>query len=151
MCASFLVLGAAVALALAGCGGGASSDELTGVGWRWTAVLRGADPIGLSPIPDPANYLLRLDEDGTFTARADCKSVTGTYSLSGSELALDVKPPGKNTCGKSSRADEYIALLRRVASYDVYDEGALALGLENDTGQMYFYVSSEQPPPVSSP
>lgn len=99
--------------------------------------------MGLSPIPDPENYLLRLDEDGSFIAKADCKSLAGTYSLSGSELTLDLGPTTKAACGAGSRADKYIDLLGKVASYEIHDEGALALGLQDDAGYMYFYVSAE--------
>ena len=83
---------------------------------------------------DPASYLLRLDDDGSFIARADCKRVAGTYSLSGSDLTLELTPTAKRTCGKDSRAVGYIALLRRVATYDLYEKGSLALGLKENVG-----------------
>ena len=126
-------------LAAAGCGGGDESSGLKGVGWKWSGVRVGEGLTGLIAIRDPDNYLLRLDQDGSFVGRADCKSVAGTYSLSGSKLTLELKPPAKGACGKGSRADQYIALLRRVATYDVYAERALSLGLEDDTASMYFY------------
>jgi len=134
---------AIVLLSAASCGGSDSGSDLKGVPWRWSAVLHGSDPTGLSRIPDPTNYLLRFDEDGTFVGRADCKSVAGEYRLSGSELTLEVRPSANGACGEGSRAAEYTALLRRVVSYDVYDEGSLALGLAEDAGQMYFYAPTE--------
>ena len=134
---------AVVVLLAASCGGSDSGSDLKGVPWRWSAVLNGSDPTGLSRIPDPTNYLLRFDDDGTFIGRADCKSVAGEYRLSGSDLTLEVRPTAKGTCGEGSRAAEYTALLRRVVSYDVYDEGSLALGLAENAGQMYFYAPSE--------
>jgi NAD-dependent dihydropyrimidine dehydrogenase PreA subunit len=106
------------------------------------AAMEGA-LAALAPIPDPANYLLRLDDDGTFIARADCKSVAGTYSLSGSDLTLELTPPPKHVCGKDSRADQYVALLRRVATYDLPEKSSLALGLKEGAGYLYFYAPAQ--------
>ena len=138
-----VVLGSAVAFVASACGGSNQSSEVKGVPWRWSGLLQGGDSTGLFPIPDPENYLLRLDEDGSFIAKADCKSLGGTYSLSGSELTLDLGSTTKRSCGKDSRSDEYIGLLAKVATYEIHEEGALALGLQDDAGYMYFYVSAE--------
>ena len=143
MRAWLLVLGSAFALLPAACGGSDQSSDVKGVPWRWSGLLEGGGPTGLLPIPDPENYLLRLDEDGSFIAKADCKSLAGTYSLSGRELTLDLGPTTKVACGADSRSDKYIDLLGKVASYEKHDEGALALGLQDDSGYMYFYVSAE--------
>lgn len=129
-------------LAVTSCGGSDESSALKNVAWRWSGVREGEGLAGLSPIADPASYLLRLDDDGTLIGRADCKSVAGAYSLSGKELTLELRPTMQGRCGKGSRADGYIALLKRVATYEIYGEGALALGLENDTGSMYFYAGT---------
>ena len=137
------VLGSAfVLLAVAACGGSDQGSEVKGVHWRWSGLLEGEDATGLSPIPDPENYLLTVDEDGSFDAKADCKTLRGTYSLSGSELTLEPGPTTKGDCGQGSLSDKYIRLLGKVATYELYDEGALALGLEDDAGHLYFYASS---------
>jgi heat shock protein HslJ len=142
LCFSLLVLVSALALVGAGCGGSDQSSKLRSVPWRWSGVLEGADPTGLVRVPSPENYLLRFDEDGSFVGRADCKSLAGTYSLSGKTLTLELGQTSKRTCGPDSLSDKYIELLGRVADYDVHEEGALALGLESDAGYMYFYAAS---------
>ena len=91
-----------------------------------------------SAVPDVGNYLLRLSEDGTFTGKADCNILGGTYSMSGSDLTLQPGPMTKIACGKDSKSGEYVALLKQVATWELYEEGQLALGLENDAGYMYF-------------
>jgi heat shock protein HslJ len=138
-----LVLGSALALLAVACGGSDESSEVKGVAWRWSGLLEGEGPTALSPIADPENYLLRLDEDGSFIAKADCKSVSGTYSFSDGELTLDSGPTTKAACGEGSLSDKYVDLLGRVAAYDVYEEGALALRLRDGAGYMYFFVSAE--------
>jgi heat shock protein HslJ len=131
------VAGALVLLALAGCGGDDSS-ELQGVRWKWTAQLEGEATAGLSPVPNPERYLLTLNEDGTFDAKAGCNPVRGTYALSGHDLTLDLGQMTKAACAPGSLSDRYLSLLRRVANYDLYHEGQVALGLEEDAGYMYF-------------
>jgi heat shock protein HslJ len=138
-----------VVLLVAACGGGEdSSSELVGVPWRWGAVVYGeADPTAPpTPIQRPDDYLLTLAEDGSFSAKADCNSVRGTYALSGSDLMLELGPTTKAACGMDSFSADYIDLLREVASYDVYAEDSLALGLARDAGHMYFYAGAASPP-----
>jgi heat shock protein HslJ len=141
--AVLVVLGSACGLLAVACGGSDQSSEVRGVAWRWSGLLRGEESTALSPIADPENYLLRLDEDGSFIARADCRSLTGTYSLSGGELTLDPGPTTKVACGGDSLSDTYVDLLGKVANYDVYEDGALALGLQDRAGYMYFYASEK--------
>ena len=130
--------GVLVVLTLAACGGGDNSSDLMGVPWRWTALLEGEATSGLSAVPDPRSYLLTLDEDGTFGAKADCNSLGGTYSLSGDELTLEPGPMTMVACGARSLSDEYVASLRRVKTWEIYEEGQLALGFGDDLGYMYF-------------
>ena len=128
-----------VVLMAVGCGGSDESSDVKGVLWRWTATLHGTDSsTGVVAVPDVGNYLLRLSEDGTFTGKADCNILGGTYSMSGSDLTLQPGPMTKIACGKDSKSDEYVALLKRVATWELYEEGQLALGLENEAGYMYF-------------
>jgi len=139
-------LAAFVLAVCAACGGSEQGSDLKGVAWHWSAVREGEGSVGLFPILEPENYLLRLDDDGTFIGRADCKAIAGTYSLSGSELTLDLRPTTKRRCSKGSHAQRYIDLLGRVATYEIYDKGALALGLANNAGHMYFSTSAASLP-----
>lgn len=128
-----------VVLAAVSCGGGDQSSDVKGVLWRWTATLHGLDSsTGVSAVPDVGNYLLALRDDGTFNAKADCNILGGTYSMSGSDLTLQPGPMTRISCGKNSKSDEYVALLKRVATWELYEEKQLALGLENEAGYMYF-------------
>ena len=143
-----LLLGlAAGVVVLAACGGDDSSSEVIGVQWGWGAVVYGeADPSAPpTPIRNPEDYLLTLAEDGSFTARADCNRLRGTYVLSGSELTLELGPGTKAACGAGSLAPDYVDLLGKVVSYDVYAERSLALGLAKGAGHMYFHTRAEPP------
>src|SRR5262249_16380111 len=87
-----LGLAALVVVALAGCGGDDASSQVVGVEWQWGAVVYGeADPTAPpTPIRNSDDYLLTLAEDGSFTVKADCNHLRGTYTLSGSDLTLEL-------------------------------------------------------------
>ena len=138
-----------IVLLAAACGGGDDgSPDLVGAEWRWGAVVYGeADPTAPpTPIRHPEDYLLTLAEDGSFTAKADCNRVRGTYTLSGSGLTLDLGPATKAACGPGSLSTDFVDLLGKVATYDVYAENSLALGLAKDAGHLYFYAGAASPP-----
>jgi hypothetical protein len=135
---SLLLLGAPA------CGGDDPGSDLVGVQWKWSGRLEGDTggmATGLQPVSDPESYLLTLQPGGSFTAKADCTTVDGTYSLSGSDLTLEVEPLAKDACAEGSLAHQYVDLLRRVRTYEAHAENALALGLEDDSGFLYFYSS----------
>jgi heat shock protein HslJ len=60
----------------------------------------------LSAVPDPQNYLLLLNKDGSFEAKADCNQLHGTYTLSGGNLTLTHGPMTMAQCAPSSLSDK---------------------------------------------
>jgi heat shock protein HslJ len=128
-------------LMLAACGSGSknSSPAVVGVLWQWNG-LEETHPASLSAVPDPENYLLTLNKDGTFEAKADCNRVSGQYTLSGSSLTFALGPTTLAACPPHSLSDTYIHLLGQVASYGL-QQGQLRLDLKNNTGSMFFHAA----------
>lgn len=126
--------------ALSGCGGGGeaggSSDSIVGVLWQWNGSQE-TQPAGLSAVPDPENYLLLLNEDGSFEAKADCNQLAGTHSLSGGDLTLTLGPMTMAACPPESLSDLYVQQLGEVAN-QALNGGQLTLGLRDDAGAMFF-------------
>jgi len=137
------VLLAVVLLAalLAGCGGSnnssSSASSIVGVLWAWNG-LQETHPAHLSTVPDPQNYLLLLNKDGSFEAKADCNQLSGSYKLSGASLTLAPGPMTRAQCAPDSLSDQYVHLLTQVATQTVED-GQLTLGLMNGAGSMFFH------------
>ena len=133
----FIALAAIAAVfALTACGGGGNDNSVVGVLWEWNGVQE-TQPSSLSAVPDPQNYLLTLNDDGTFNAKADCNNLSGTYTLSGNDLTLQPGPMTRAACPPDSLSDKYISLLHDVATYSLENE-QLVLGLKNDAGSMFF-------------
>jgi heat shock protein HslJ len=115
-----------------------TGPRLTGVEWQWNGLLEGRPGV-LSLVPDPHNYLLTLDEEGSYHAKADCNRLNGQYALSGDELELKAGQMTRAYCGPESLSDRYVALLGTVTGYELRD-GQLVLGLAEDAAAMYFDV-----------
>src|SRR3954453_11136803 len=87
-----LVLGiAAIATIAAACSGGSS---LTGKTWQLTAITEKVPAFqGVVPAADQANYTIQFEPNGTFTAKADCNQLSGSYTTSGSNGLTIVPGP----------------------------------------------------------
>ena len=80
----------------------------TGRTWQWTASTT-KSPASQSVVPDPQNYTVTFNADGTYTGTADCNQVNGTYSVSDSGITIE---PGASTmaaCGDTSMDAQFLA------------------------------------------
>ena len=128
LCASLLIFSA--------CGKSASSDEITGIVWQWTAMQETL-PANLSAVPDPQNYTITFNTDGSLDIKADCNSVNGTYEMSGSDLTITLGASTLMACGEASQDAIYLASLSKVSSYAVVDD-QLQLKFADEAGKMDF-------------
>ncbi len=120
-----------------------SQEELVDTLWQWTNLVETA-PAAETGVGDPENYDLVFRTDGTYSAKADCNQLNGTYELLGSQLTLN---PGITTlamCEPESKYDLYTSLLARVTGVGTRD-GLLVLLLDENTGAMSFVNAGEAP------
>ena len=76
-----------------------SGSALTGTTWQWTASTTTV-PASQSVVPDPENYTITFNTDGTFEAKVDCNQASGDYTTNGSELTIT---PGPSTLATPCR------------------------------------------------
>lgn len=120
-----------------------SEEELGDTLWQWVSLVENM-PAAQSVVPNPENYNLVFREDGTYSAKADCNQLIGSYELLGGQLTLK---PGISTlaeCGPDSSYDLYSRLLEQVAGAGTR-EGVLVLILGEDAGFMNFENGGEAP------
>ena len=123
-----------LAFALASCGG---NNEIVGPTWQWEAFQDTAEVNDLT-VPDPENYTLTLNDDGTASIQADCNLVTWTYELDGSQLTFDTTGPSTLAmCAENSLDTQYLERLGATATY-VMEDGKLFLNLWADAGNLVF-------------
>jgi heat shock protein HslJ len=130
-----IVVGIIVAavMALAACSAGAS---LTGKTWQWTASTTKV-PASQSNVPDPSNYTIEFKTDGTYQAKADCNTVSGTYTSTASG-GLTINPGASSlaACGPDSLSDIYVQSLGQAIGYTFFGQ-QLTINL-SDLGTMTF-------------
>jgi heat shock protein HslJ len=126
---------------LAGCGSGtepdsASGDSITGVVWEWVSVVN-QDTNETTAVPNPENYTIEFNEDGTFTGTADCNQIAGTYSTE-SGFSITLGPSTLAFCGEASLDTTYLDLLSNVAAGGPDGTGGLALETAGGQQRMLF-------------
>ena len=125
-------------VALVACGGGAEeAQSIVGPTWQWDAFEDSAGENDIS-VPNPEDYTLTLNEDGTASIKADCNQVSWTYELDGSSLTFNTLGPSTLAfCGEDSLDTQYLQRLGETATYVLQDD-QLFLNLIFDSGNMEF-------------
>lgn len=109
--------------------------NLVGPTWQWTT---NSDPsAGVQVIPTPELYTVAFNEDGTLNIVADCNTGGGSYTTSGSLIAITVSNITANDCGPDSLGQSFIARLN--IGYEYYFQGtSLVINLRSDAGSIGF-------------
>lgn len=135
-------------LTLVGCSSGDSEPDdaattgppqVTDIVWEWETlkVKTGYDNEAQRPIqetttiPNPENYTLILREDGSFSGKADCNEISGTYLANGG-YSFTLGPSTMASCGEVSLDQQYLDLLSRVDAGG--PDGAGGFALETPAG-----------------
>ena len=130
-------------LTLVGCSSGDSEaddagstdpNQVTDIVWEWETlkVQTGYDNEAQRPIqetttiPNPENYTLILREDGSFSGKADCNEISGTYSADGG-YSFTLGPSTMASCGEDSLDQQYLDLLSRIVAGGPDGGGGFAL------------------------
>lgn len=89
---------------------------LVGPTWQWIGLIEppSAPP---TPIPNPQDYTLKFNTDGTVNIKADCNSLIGTYTVEGSALRITLGPTTGAFCGEASLDQKFLQSLQQVDHY----------------------------------
>src|SRR5262245_32288855 len=123
---SLVVLVALVAL-VAACSGTKTGD-LTGKTWTLTAVTQDVPAFqGVIPPDQAGTYTIEFRQDNTFSAKADCNTVQGSYYAgSGGSMSINPGPTTLVACPPGSLGDAFTAALASTRAYSVVN-GTLSL------------------------
>ena len=114
-----------------------SPGEITGIQWQW-AELTETEPASQSVVPDPENYVLVLNADGSASIKADCNHLIWTYTLEGASLTFDTLGPSTLAyCGEESLDQQYLGLLGKGGTVSLEND-RLVLELNENAGRMVF-------------
>ena len=77
-------------------------------------------PASQNVVPDPENYTIEFKSDGTFSAKADCNQLSGTYTTTSSGgLTIVPGPMTLALCPDGSLDTLYVAGLAATQSYTI--------------------------------
>lgn len=113
-----------------------SQEELVGETWQWISLVE-TMPAAQSVVPDPENYTLTFNQDGTLSIKADCNLAMGSYDLSGDQLTISLGPTTLAECGPESSYTQFLSLLEQAAGLGTA-YGNLVITLADEAGQMAF-------------
>ena len=115
----------------------AATSGLIGSVWQLNAITEKVPAFqGVIPEAEQANYTITFHADGSFEAKADCNSVSGTYTTAdptadSGDLSIFPGPSTRVACPEGSFGDLFTIGLGSAASYAIADD-ALTLTLVND-------------------
>ena len=131
-----LVLLAALFTLVACSSGDDEADSITDIEWQWELVKD--QPAGeTTTIADPENYTLVFRDDGTFSGKADCNEIGGTYTQEGG-FFLTLGPSTMAFCGDDSLDQLYLELLDNVVAGGPVGEDRFALEWAGGEKRMEF-------------
>jgi heat shock protein HslJ len=122
--------------------GSAGGQGLTGKDWQLTGVTEKVPAFqGVVPEDQQANYTITFNDDGTFSAKADCNNLAGTYvtgdpATSSGPLEIIPGPMTLAICPDGSLGDLFVIGLGNTNSYSIEGD-ALTLNLV-DGGTLQF-------------
>lgn len=112
------------------------ASDLVAYVWKWLEFLENNDT---RTAPDnPENYTLEFLPDGQVKLKADCNNAGGNYSVSGSQIDIEITMTTLAACPPESLSDQYIQLLNDAVIY-FRDGDLLYLDIMMDVGTMKFY------------
>jgi len=133
---AIILLGLIFLVLLSACGYLQTGADIVDIPWQWTSLSEN-EPASQSIVPNPENYTIIFDRDGSMNIQADCNIVSGSFSVDGTSLTLVLGPSTLAFCGEESLDLMFNELLSSVESYTIEND-QLVLNLENDSGKMTF-------------
>jgi heat shock protein HslJ len=110
-------------------------QQLTSGVWKWQ---QSADNSGKTwASPNPANYTLQFNPNGTVAAQIDCNQSNGAYQADETNLTITLGPTTMMACPPPTMDTEFQRQLSLVSSY-FFDGNNLILLWKLDSGSMKF-------------
>ena len=76
--------------------------------WKWTTFTTATEEV---TVETPASYMVTFKDDGTVDIKADCNDASGTYTLDGANVTIEVGAATPAACPGDSRSEQFLQLL----------------------------------------
>ena len=115
---------------------GQGDSTLQGTSWEWNS-MKETSPTSQSIVPNPANYTITFNNDGTMVGQADCNKFSGTYAAADGQAGLQFGSTTMSECGSKSLFGIFLIRLSTVDGYSLRGND-LILTFGNGAGEMLF-------------
>jgi heat shock protein HslJ len=119
-------------------------NAIQGIVWQWVSASNKTTN-QTTTVPNPENYTITFNADYTFTGKADCNNIAGTYSTANG-FSIKLGPSTMAFCGEKSLDQQYLQLLGSVAAGGPDGQGGLAL--ETAGGEQRMEFKNGGPAPI---
>ena len=113
-----------------------TQTEIVDIVWQWTSMTDQTTK-ETQTVPNPEDYTIVFNADGTLTGKADCNTFGGVYSQE-SGFTIKLGPSTMAYCGEASLDATYLQLLSSVAAGGPDGAGNLALETAGGAQRMLF-------------
>ena len=110
--------------------------DIVNIVWQWMSVTDQTTK-ETKTVPNPEDYTIVFNADGTLTGKADCNIFGGAYSQE-SGFTIKLGPSTMAYCGEASLDAAYLQLLSSVAAGGPDGAGNLALETAGGAQRMLF-------------
>src|SRR5512139_2237547 len=144
--ARMIGVGLIIGLALAACTSAATptpANPIQGIVWQWTSVTDQSTK-QTTTVPNPENYTIIFNANGTLNGKADCNNFSGAYSQQNG-FTIQLGASTMAYCGEASLDQQYLQLLGSVAAGGPDGAGGLALETAGGEQRMLFKNGSAAP------
>jgi len=115
---------------------GKGVSTLQGKSWEWNS-MKETLPTSQSIVPNPADYTITFNNDGTMVGQADCNKFSGTYAAAEGQAGLQFGPTTMSECGPESLFGIFLTRLATVDGYSLRGNN-LILTFGDGKGEMLF-------------
>ncbi len=118
--------------------------ELINKTWAWESKDPNGNDIPPINVPNPENYTLFFNEDGTFNAELDCNNANGRYATSHVEnpqrsIFMELGPTQLAFCGEDSFDQDMANMFGPAQNYTIEENGNLLKFISVAGGPLYYF------------
>lgn len=114
--------------------------------WAWEARDPNGSDTATLDVPNPENYTLTFNEDGTFSAQVDCNNAAGSYATTPPDaIAMQPGPTTLAACPPGSLADEMMKLFGEAQNFRFLENGNVLILAWANGGPLDFFRLLDAP------
>lgn len=112
------------------------TNSIQDILWQWTSLTNKSTG-ETTTVPNPEDYTITFNTDGTLTGKADCNTFNGTYTQENG-FSITLGASSMAFCGEDSLDQQYLTLLSSAAAGGLDGAGGFALETAGGEQRMLF-------------